>query len=355
MLMRLKRIRDAYWCSRRGFTLVELLVTIVIISILASLTLAGLAGARNRSKIGKTESTIRKVADVVQPLFDSYFDRRVGLGTSGGNAIHIAALRLTALRRLQSLEIPERLTDFLPATAAYLPPSNPLPALVTGTSPMAEMQIAWQMTPLGGSALSVSGTATDTPRTAIRFANYRYARPDWNRTSRQYETAECLYMLLAASPHVDPAEMEQFRPDEIGDSDDQPDGAFEILDGWGKPVFFLRWAPGFVSLLQPETPTSLDPLDSLRLQSASNGFPRNAYQLTPLVYSPGPDGIADIRNSADSATWSYAQSTYNTALPASAQFNPFDDAAVGFGAFTDTDGDGRNGSRDNITNHDMRR
>jgi hypothetical protein len=149
--------------------------------------------------------------------------------------------------------------------------------------------------------------------------------------------------------------MEQFRPDEIGDSDDQPDGAFEILDGWGKPVFFLRWAPGFVSLLQPETPTSLDPLDSLRLQSASNGFPRNAYQLTPLVYSPGPDGIADIRNSADSATWSYAQSTYNTALPASAQFNPFDDAAVGFGAFTDTDGDGRNGSRDNITNHDMRR
>lgn len=162
-------------------------------------------------------------------------------------------------------------------------------------------------------------------------------------------------MFLAASPEIDPAEFEHFRPDEIGDTDDQPDGAFEILDGWGKPVSFLRWAPSFVSILQPATPGSWDPLDVLKLQSTSNSFTRNAYQLTPLVYSPGPDGVSEIRNSADEATWSYAESTYDTTLPASCRFNPFDDAAIGFGAFTDSDGDGRDGTRDNITNHNMRR
>jgi hypothetical protein len=93
----------------------------------------------------------------------------------------------------------------------------------------------------------------------------------------------------------------------------------------------------------------------MRLQSVSNSFSRNAYQLTPLVYSPGPDGVAEIKNLAQSGTWSYAQSTYDSSLPAACQFNPFDDAAIDFGAFTDSDNDGRDGSRDNITNHSMRR
>ena len=34
-----------------------------------------------------------------------------------------------------------------------------------------------------------------------------------------------------------------FMPDEIGDMDE--DGMKEILDGWGTPIEFLRWAPGY--------------------------------------------------------------------------------------------------------------
>ena len=40
-----------------------------------------------------------------------------------------------------------------------------------------------------------------------------------------------------------PEAMEQFSQSEIGDTDHN--GYPEFLDGWGKPIFFLRWAPGF--------------------------------------------------------------------------------------------------------------
>ena len=61
---------------RNAFTLIELLVVLVIVSVLASLSLAGLAGARQRAKIDKTRSTIRKIDSVIRPIFDSYLTPR---------------------------------------------------------------------------------------------------------------------------------------------------------------------------------------------------------------------------------------------------------------------------------------
>ena len=63
----------------RAFTLIELLVVFIIISILSSLMLAGLAGARQRAKTDKTKSTIRKIDSVIRPMFDSYRTRRVDI------------------------------------------------------------------------------------------------------------------------------------------------------------------------------------------------------------------------------------------------------------------------------------
>ena len=58
-----------------AFTLIELLVTLTIISILGSLTLAGLAVARQRVKASRTESTIRKIHEVVMPHFERLMTR----------------------------------------------------------------------------------------------------------------------------------------------------------------------------------------------------------------------------------------------------------------------------------------
>ncbi len=39
-----------------------------------------------------------------------------------------------------------------------------------------------------------------------------------------------------------------FGENSIGDTDG--DGAPEFVDGWGHPINFLRWAPGFESQIQ---------------------------------------------------------------------------------------------------------
>ena len=85
--------------------------------------------------------------------------------------------------------------------------------------------------------------------------------------------------------------MEQFSPSEIGDTD--KNGWPEFLDGWGRPIFFLRWAPGCsanhttggvvdgYSDIQSGDPTKdHDPFDPHRADQA-------AYHLIPLIYSEG--------------------------------------------------------------------
>ena len=59
-----------------GFTLVELLVVIVILSILSALSLAGIQSARARGRVAKTQSTIRKISEMILPYYELYETRR---------------------------------------------------------------------------------------------------------------------------------------------------------------------------------------------------------------------------------------------------------------------------------------
>jgi len=63
--------------SRAGFTLVELLVSLVIISILAAMTLSGLSAVRRRSREEATRTTIRKIHEIIVPQYESYLDKRI--------------------------------------------------------------------------------------------------------------------------------------------------------------------------------------------------------------------------------------------------------------------------------------
>ena len=109
---------DRTAAGRGGMTLVELMVTLVIISILTSLSMAGLAVARNSARKAKTESTIRKLSEIIIPYYEQYETRRPAIT----NSSKIAALtngrasltdaKQTAIRRLMTLELPERASDF---------------------------------------------------------------------------------------------------------------------------------------------------------------------------------------------------------------------------------------------------
>ena len=139
---------------------------------------------------------------------------------------------------------------------------------------------------------------------------------DW---TRQYEGAECLYLILSQMREADGSALEFFTENEIGDID--ADGMKEILDAWGNPIVWLRWAPGHLSPLQvslAENPEQEDLFDPSKYGSGYDNdnfagdfsiLPRTLY---PLIFSAGPDGkygVATATISDDSGathTWQEA-------------------------------------------------
>ena len=185
-----------------------------------------------------------------------------------------------------------------------------------------------------------------------------------------------------------------FQENQIGDTDG--DGAPEFLDGWGKPIGFIRWPAGFSSDIQLG-PTRLleihadaealdtgtpnvgnkavtdaiakdrDPYDIYRRDTDDGTNPtpsssiyahlrdkQTSYRLTPLIYSGGRDEIADINDDpSDFANLQWKSEfrwidpyafTLGTGVPANSQLGfPYDQ-----------NGDGDKNWIDNIDNHLIR-
>jgi prepilin-type N-terminal cleavage/methylation domain-containing protein len=284
-----------------GFTLIELLITIVIISILASLSLAGMTGARQRSKIDKTKSTIRKLHEIVMPQYESYLSRRVLLPSGINDRISIAKARLTRVRSLMVQELPDQWSDVGTAIAT-LPPAA----------------------------------------TATRYANYMSRVSPVPGTSI-YGGAECLYMIVTRGGFAADA-LELFRNDEV--SDINKNNAPEFNDGWGRPIAFIRWPSGYSSVIQQQDfNVNPDPFDPMKV--SGTGPTDLDYGLTPLIFSAGPD---ESTNDPTSGGNGYGIKTYGPWLKATwsndllttRQGSPFP------GTRTTDDAD-----KDNITNHDL--
>ena len=269
----------------RGFTLVELMVVIVIISILASLSLAGLNIGRQRSKIDATRATIRKLDEIVMDQFDSYSTRVKGLKPA-----HLLAIRGTMVE-----EMPDNWANVLP----------------------------------------LANCSTSSGRA--------YSKYKKSTATSVYQGAECLYMIVTRSG-FSPGALENFRANEVGDID--RDGMKEFLDGWGNPIAFLRWAPGFSSPLSAlqfaDVTTNHDALD-VGLNDS------NAFQMYPLIYSPGPDeaGNAGTTSSGYGILATGTAGWPPESLPSICEFS---DGATKIGG---PDPANPTAYRDNITNHDF--
>jgi prepilin-type N-terminal cleavage/methylation domain-containing protein len=288
--------------ARWGFTLVELMVVIVIISILSSLMLAGLAVAQRRSKADKTRSTIRKLHEIIVPQYENLLRRRVPLPTGLMTGGAMALERLNRIRTITLYEMPDSWDDIaITGTAS---------TLATGTIPL----YAW----------------TGVTRS---YGADRQARALTLSTS-QNRSAECLFAIVSRG-QLEPDVMEQFRRDEFGDTD--KDNAPEFVDGWGRPISFMRWPTGFVapnSMIQVDDPVNRhDPFDPFRLELA-------AFALTPLIYSAGPDGEDGVvqLNSWTGLTLTSLFSVTNGATPPQRPGAPTTSTTT---------------ARDNITNHDL--
>jgi prepilin-type N-terminal cleavage/methylation domain-containing protein len=296
------------WPRRpRGFTLVELLVTITVLGILLSLVFAAMRAATNSAKVAKTKATIAKLHQIIMAKYESYLTRRVqvdlvsfcqnnGSYTSQYNSTPAKALaraRVNAIRDLMRLEMPDRWNDVLSSDSD-----------TTGVSPLI-------MDPNMTAVAKTAGTTVVLAATKLYMLAYQNAKSVAGSSSAaatadrpKYSSAKCLYMIVMSDP--DAARL--FAADEIGTVD--ASGMPVFLDAWNRPIYWLRWPAGFIAgnlpgsqahganfgadgdLQTGDTTNDHDPFDPRK-------YFGDAFAVYPLIYSAGPDGRSDINVGTD--------------------------------------------------------
>lgn len=293
--------------SRRSMTLVELLVTVAIIVVVAGMILFGMSTAQAAARAAKTRTLIGTIDRVVTSKWEQLYTRRVPVDTMWNSVQsrvntprEAARVRLDAIRKLAETELPDRWGD-----------------------------INWNDVPLdyrSGAFLAY-------------YSAYATAAASSNAAAiSTYQGAECLYLIVTFGDS-DSAIRTKFSESDVGDVDG--DGLNEFLDGWGKPIAFVRWPAGFFdNNAQPpglvstrQTGKALEDHDPFDLMNLEQG----AYRLVPLIYSAGPDGQYDVFVGSENA--------YSVSSP-----NPYSGSPL-IGTPRDTNGNGLNEWRDNITNH----
>ena len=319
--------------SRAGFTLVELLVSLVIISILAAMTLSGLSAVRRGSREEATRTTIRKIHEIIVPQYESYLDKRISTlemsneilpstsvmqsmrpdcfdGSTSLGRRKFELRKLASIRRTLSLEMPDNWDDVGGLTNLIFP----------------------------------------NYRSGLTRAYASYEASGTTPVTDQYQGAECLYMICLLSG-FQPDAMENFRAEEIGDKDG--DKKPEFHDAWGMPITFIRWPTGFdgpVYLNQatdPFDPDTIDgPLNGVPYGPTSASPPRFLLGTTPLIYSPGLDQEYGL----EPGSQTFVRLTVDGSSQPS-MVNLYRLTAAGSRNFAAPNGIG--GTEDNISNHDL--
>ena len=288
---------DIYVQRLSGFTLVELLVVIVILSILSALSLAGIQSARARGRISKTQSTIRKLSEIILPYYELYETRRPRFPRNVERYDDRDVIREAnrfALRRLMTMELPERSSD----VTCVFPYSD------TPTQSQSESD---RISPYNSVNDPVSGVndavLSEVSPFARRYRNLMLTKLDQvnYRLKNDIDSADLLYMIVMRGAAADADLNSHFRPDEIRDTDGN--GIPEFVDGWNNPIKFLRWPVGFSSPLQPVNG---------QLGLVDDRVSANGNRLVPLIYSSGPDLEYDILELSDQpAEFNYRSIKYD--------------------------------------------
>lgn len=334
-------IRHSSFQAPRGFTLVELLMVVAIISILAALAVTALAGAAEEGRRARAESQITKIDSLLTRKWNEYRYRQIPIRIPSGTSPAVAArCRLNALRDLMRMEMPDRFHDIVDG-----------PVVATPANPY-----------------------VITARPSLSNAYYRKLSASTGTTSPAWDQAECLYLILSEIRDGEDSALQYFMPSEIGDIDS--DGLNEILDPWGTPIMWLRWAPGHsaytnedaelagltipiidfaVTTFQvPNGTLRPDPFDPLKIDNRwldQTAGAMKPFELKPLIWSAGPDKVHDILISPADATGAPTLRYQQTTPPNDPYVVIVSANNRWIGVPYDADGDGQYLHSDNITSH----
>lgn len=279
-------------CRRRdsqcGLTLVELLVTIMIIGILSSSVLFAMSAAQESARKSRTKALIATLHSLLIERWDSYLTRRIKIdvqleqskavvGGGGADGQKAAAVnRLKNLRMYMKADFPDQWVDeeFINSGAGSVGFDK------LGYLPRAFQYIRSLVVDYIFNTYTNAKGYSDAQRKDILEAN---------------EGAECLYLIIDKI-RGDNIKWRKINESYIGDTDG--DSALEYLDGWGRPINFIRWPAGFVSDLQNGLPASTQDTTSVAKIDHDPFDPLwsdiYAYRLVPLIISAGPDGLFDV-------------------------------------------------------------
>ena len=247
---------------RQAFTLVELLIVCAIIGILVGLTFYTVNLVSHSSKVAKTRSTIQKIDVAMMQIFETYESR------------------FAAIKRRVDVEYPLQSENVRLRIAAHM---------IRDIMRMEMPQCWWEIRRYDSPHPPLSPIGITNP-TVVPPLN-----PQWSEYTRAtalldfYHAAynngaDSAALLFLITQNLNPEALEAFHGSEVGRD---RSGMLVFLDAWGRPIRFLRWAPGFIDHSDLMHEEIADPTDE------REGAP--GWLLYPLIYSAGPDGIYGIQ------------------------------------------------------------
>ncbi len=267
---------------RSGFTLLELLMVIAIISVLMSLVFFAMNGLTENAKAEATKTTVNKASRLLEQRIeaferafkgsrrDQYVKATVGLLTAvDGRFDHYSrypekapqAVVLLAHKAAFRFEFPQRMVELI-LTPSDDSNGNGLPNAVEEKIAIPSARTALYLENLKNGVIPVEPTAAQIQA----LVDSRWAR----RTAKT-ESSALLYYILTASGTFgsSPVDSDQFSSFEVADTDG--DGLPEFIDAWGEPLRFYRWPTRLIDPTAPNPfrPDFDDPNDPTETRSIS--------------------------------------------------------------------------------------
>lgn len=276
--------------ERSGFTLVELMTVIAIIGLLSAFSVTIVRSSIESAKETQTRTTIAKIDNVLTTAYEKYQYRRVDLTNYYREFIEINR-RNPALAEKTQYRI-GKLRDKLRCDFPCTPEELGLSSVENGSGPL-------NYTPIQAAIASAVSTAA--AGGTLSFLRYEEDSPVGTVKYRFIANAELLYLVIM---NAEPEARSLFSEREVADVDGN--GLKEFVDGWGKPICWMRWAP---SLPRSDRQPSID---SIRSQVGTNGVPDRydadpfdplglgyggevGWFLVPYVFSAGSDGLYGLK------------------------------------------------------------